>query len=96
MLSAVRDAGDDAWTPVYAAPGSDRLPAYARLDLSASIIRVVTTNVQVVGYAALMNAFDRANVFTRQYTADYSSRHDVASIFNRSLYFGGVLTLTHP
>ena len=30
----------------------------------------------------------------RQYTPDYTSTYDVRSIFNRAVYFGGVLTLT--
>jgi hypothetical protein len=94
VVSATRTP-DGGWTPMYAAAGSDRLPAYARLDLSATVVRLVTTRMQVVVYTAIMNALGRPNVFTRQYTADYAERRDVASIFNRSLYFGGVLTLTH-
>jgi len=93
VIDAVRDAGGVIWTPRYGAPGSDRLPAFARLDLSASWFRVVGPHMQLVGYVAVTNLLDRPNVFTRRYTADYTSRYDVRSIFNRSLYFGGVLTL---
>lgn len=93
VTNAVPDAGGVTWTPTYGPPGSDRLPAFARLDLSLSGFRRVRSGVQVVGYTAITNALGRPNVFTRRYNPDYTSHHDVRSTFNRSLYFGGVLTL---
>jgi vitamin B12 transporter len=94
VVGATRASRDSVWTPLYGAPGSDRLPAYARLDLSASLFRVVRPGFQVVGYTALTNVLDRANTYTRRYSPDYSTFHNVTSVFNRSIYFGGVLTLT--
>ena len=76
--------------------GSGRLPAYARLDLSASWYRALQPGLQTVGYVALSNVLDRANTFTREYTPDYSSSFDVRSVFNRSVYFGTVLTFGKP
>ena len=93
VVAATRDDVALPWTPQYGAPGSERLPAFGRLDLSASWFRMAGPHLQVVGYVAVTNLLDRANVFTRRYTADYTARYDVRSIFNRSLYFGGVLTL---
>ena len=47
---------------------------------------------QTVAYVALTNLLDRPNVYRRQYVADYTSHYDIRSIFNRAVYFGGVLT----
>lgn len=93
VVNAAR-APDGTWTPQYGAPGSLRLPAYARVDLSASVFRVMQGGTQVVGYLALTNVLDRPNVYQWRYSPDYTTRYEVASIFNRSLYFGGVLTFT--
>jgi hypothetical protein len=94
VVSAEPSADGKTWSPLFGPPGSLRLPAFARVDVSASVFRIVNTGAQVVGYIALTNLFDRRNVFTWRYSPDYTVRHEVASIFNRSLYFGGVLTLT--
>lgn len=96
VVSAARSAGSTIWTPEFGAPGSLRLPAFARLDFSASWFRIVRPGVQVVTYIALTNALGRRNVFDWRYSPDYSARYEVASVFNRSVYFGGVLTLTKP
>jgi hypothetical protein len=97
VVSAVPASdGSGTWTPAYGAPESLRLPAYARLDFSANWFRVVRAGVQAVTYVAISNALGRPNVYDWRYSSDYAVRHDVASIFNRSVYFGGVLTLTRP
>ena len=95
VTSASRSDADGTWMPRYGAPGSDRLPAFSRLDLSASIFRVVHPALQMVGYTALTNVLDRSNVYTWRYSADYSTRYAVRSVFNRSLYFGSVVTFGH-
>lgn len=95
VTGAVRDEAGLTWSPRYGAPGAERLPAFARLDLSASWFREVGAHSQIVGYLAITNLLDRPNVFTRRYSADYSSYAEVRSIFNRSLYFGAVLTMTN-
>lgn len=92
VISAARGAGDSAWVPVYGGAASQRLPAFARLDLSASWVRQTSNVTQLVLYASVTNALDRGNVYARRYTSDYARHYDVRSIFNRALYFGGVLT----
>jgi hypothetical protein len=94
VTGAVHDAITGEFKPTYGEAGSIRLPAYARVDLSASMFRVVTPGCQVVAYMALTNVLDRPNVYTWRYSTDYTQRREVASIFNRSVYFGGVLTFT--
>lgn len=94
VLSAVpANDGSGQFTPTYGVAGSMRLPAFARMDLSASWFRAYRHGIQFVGYASLSNGLNRPNVFDWRYSADYRERRAIASIFNRSLYFGGVLTL---
>jgi hypothetical protein len=94
VTGAVLDMVTRVYAPTYGDPGSLRLPAYARVDLSASIFRILKPGRQFVAYVALTNVLGRANVYTWRYSADYTKRYEVASIFNRSVYFGGVLTFT--
>jgi hypothetical protein len=95
VVSAVQATGvSPTWTPVYGAPESLRLPAYARLDFSANWLHAVGAGVQAVAYLTITNALARPNVYDWRYSSDYTVRHNVASIFNRSVYFGGVFTFT--
>jgi hypothetical protein len=50
VVGATRSADGAAWTPQHGAPGSDRLPAFGRLDLSASWFRAAGPHLQLVGY----------------------------------------------
>jgi hypothetical protein len=94
VIGATRSPDSPTWIPRYGAPNSERLPAFARVDFSASWYRPLASHGQFVAYVAVTNVLDRSNVYVRQYTADYTSAYDVRSIFNRAVYFGGVLTLT--
>jgi hypothetical protein len=71
---------------------SERLPAFRRLDLSASYFRQVTPALQTVIFASVMNVFDRENAQSVRYTPDYARRQIVPSLFERSVYFGGTIT----
>ena len=63
------------------------MPAYRRLDLSASHL-TVWYGAMVVLFAGMNNAMGRTNVFRYAYSADYQQRHPIASGAVRSLYFG--------
>ena len=73
--------------------GSERLPAYHRLDLQASYYWPFNRRQHVILYAALNNALDRANVVDVTYAADYETRSFHRTDFVRSFYFGITLTL---
>jgi hypothetical protein len=91
VASATHDPGRGVWTPTYAAPMSERLPAFHRLDLSGSVLRRFGP-VQSVVFYTLSNALDRENIHTYRYSPDYSERIPVRSLFNRAHYFGFSLT----
>jgi vitamin B12 transporter len=82
-----------ALLPVDGPVGSERLPAYHRLDLQVSYFWPFNRQQNVVVYAALNNALDRTNVVDVTYSPDYSDRQYRRTDFRRSLYFGLTLTL---
>jgi hypothetical protein len=82
-----------AFLPVDGPVGSERLPAYHRLDLQMSYFWPFNRQQNVVVYAALNNALDRANVVDVTYSPDYSERRDRTTDFRRSVYVGLTLTL---
>ena len=82
-----------AFLPIDGPVGSERLPAYHRLDLQMSYFWPFNQQQNVVVYAALNNALDRANVVDVTYSPDYSERRDRTTDFRRSVYVGLTLTL---
>ena len=92
VAAAPHDPARARWVPTYGAPISQRLPAFHRLDATASYFRRFGASWQGVAFYSLSNALDRANVHAYRYTADYSARIPVRSIFNRSHYVGMSLT----
>lgn len=94
VVSAAYDAQQGVWIPTYGAPGSERLPDFQRVDLSLSKVKRFSPRLVGVFFAAVNNLLDRDNVYQYRYTADYSRRVAVRSLFNRSLYVGGTLTRT--
>ncbi|WP_263788248.1 TonB-dependent receptor [Salinibacter grassmerensis] len=79
--------------PVDGPVGSERLPAYHRLDLQVSYFWPFNRQQNVVVYAALNNVLDRANAVDVTYSPDYSTRRYRRTDFRRSVYFGLTLTL---
>lgn len=90
---AVFEPGRDVWEPVYGAPMSERLPDYARFDLSASLLRSFWRDNLTVFYVSVMNVFDRRNVSEYRHNHDYTNRSPLRSPFNRTVYFGATTTL---
>jgi hypothetical protein len=73
--------------------GSERLPAYHRLDLQVSYFWPFNRQQNVVVYAAINNVLDRANAVDVTYSPDYAERRYRTTDFRRSVYFGLTLTL---
>ena len=71
---------------------SERLPDFHRLDFSIGHLRRFGESLQAVFFYSLSNALDRENVHAYRYSADYSQRIPVRSLFNRSHYFGATVT----
>jgi hypothetical protein len=91
VVGAERDAARNVWAPRYGTPMSERLPRFARLDISASHLWLPRPALRLVSFVGLTNVFDRQNVHSYRYAADYTTREPVRSIFNRALYVGASL-----
>jgi len=85
--------GTGALLPVDGPVGSERLPAYHRLDLQVSYYWPFNRQQNVVLYAALNNVLDRPNAVDVNYSPDYSERRYRTTDFRRSFYVGLTLTL---
>lgn len=90
---AVFDAERDLWRPVWGAPMSERLPAYSRLDLSASVVRSLWRRNVTVFFLSMMNALDHRNVPGHRYSHDYLERIPLEGTLPRSIFFGVTTTL---
>ncbi|HEX4682102.1 MAG TPA: TonB-dependent receptor [Gemmatimonadaceae bacterium] len=80
------------WIARYGAPYSERLPAAEKFDISVSRVRRLNARNMLVCFFSLDNVFDRENIYTYTYTADYSRRIPIRSVFKRSFYIGASLT----
>jgi hypothetical protein len=94
VLGAAHDDETAVWLPRYGAPNSDRLPAAIRADVALSRVTRLSLHNQLVYFFSVDNVFDRDNLYEYTYSADYTRRIPVRSLFNRSLYLGGSLTHT--
>ncbi len=93
VAGAAFDRDRGLWQPVYGAPMSERLPSYARVDLSASVLRSFWRDNITVFFVSMMNSLDRSNVREYRYSRDYSERIPLKTPFPRSIYFGVTTTL---
>lgn len=94
VTGATKDSVRHIFTPLYGPAFSERLPASSRLDWSFSRVTRPAPHLVLVYFFELNNAFDRDNVFSYTYNADYTQRIPVRSLFKRSIYFGASLTHT--
>jgi len=92
VMGATFDSTTRVWIPQYAAPQSDRLPPEKKFDIAVSRVMRLSGANQLVYFFSLDNVFDRKNLYEYTYSADYSRRIPVRSLFNRSIYFGASLT----
>ena len=84
---AISEAEGRYFLPVEGPPGSERLPDFRRLDLSASYFMIFGSH-NVTFYVSAGNALNRANVLDYDYALDYSSRSERTTRYRRFLYFG--------
>ena len=93
VIDAVPAEGGGYYLPVEGPVGSERLPAFHRLDGNLSYLRYFGSGHQAVFFLAVNNLLDRANILDYEYNLDYSERRPRATRFRRSVYFGAVITL---
>lgn len=85
--------GGSYYTPVEGPIGSDRLPAFQRVDTQLNYYVPFGDDHSVVFYASVNNALGRANVLGYEYDSTFSERTAQEATLQRSLYFGINLNL---
>ena len=92
VIDAVPAEVGGYYLPVQGPVGSERLPAFQRLDGSLSYLRSFGRGHQAVLFLAVSNLLNRANVLDYDYSLDYSERRPRTTRFRRSVYFGALIT----
>ena len=93
VVDAVAVEGAGYYLPVEGPVGSERLPAFMKLEAQTSYFLPFPNGSSAVFYLALSNVLNRANVIDYQYSADYTERTERTTNFRRSVYFGVTVTL---
>lgn len=93
IAGAIFDSTQGTYTPIEGAIGSERLPAYIRLDCDLSYQLLFAENAQAIFYLGITNLLDRSNVLGYTYSNDYTTRTPRRTNFNRSTYFGATVTI---
>jgi hypothetical protein len=92
VTGATFDQPRQQWVPSYGSPFSERLTPLQRVDLSISRFMPLSPQSFLVVFASVNNLFDRTNIYEYRYSADYTQRIPVRSLFNRSYYVGGSIS----
>ena len=88
VIGATRSS-DGRYTPVYGAVTSDRLPAYARLDVR--VMRFIQTpGFLMTTFVEVINLTDRANTSAVSWDASYTTRKSMHSFFAKRTIVAGV------
>ncbi len=93
VLDALAGEGGNYYLPVEGPPGSERLPDFRRLDVSASYFLPLGAHNATV-YLSVGNTLNRPNVLDYDYSLDYSTRSERSTQYRRFLYFGAVINLS--
>ncbi|MDQ7064221.1 MAG: TonB-dependent receptor [candidate division KSB1 bacterium] len=88
VLGAVRQQPFDFYLPIEGPVGSERLPAFQRLDASLSLYYPFGNGSAAVFYLAVSNLLNRVNVLDWDYSVDYSERRPRETNYRRFVYFG--------
>lgn len=93
VVDAIPGGSGSYFLPVHGPPGSERLPDFRRLDVSANyFIPLGAHNISV--YVSVGNLLNRANVLDYDYSPDYASRTERATRYRRFMYFGTVFNFS--
>ncbi len=89
VTSANYDGTLDAFEPSYSEQPI-RLAPYSNVGVSVSKIFTISEKMNIIAFASLNNVFDRANVRSFEYNADYSER-ELNLFSQRTGYLGAVI-----
>ena len=88
ITSAVRIEDQGYYLPIEGPVGSERLPAFQRLDMNLSYYLPFGRGHNATFYFAVSNVLNHKNVLDYNYSPDYSQRTERRSNYKRFVYFG--------
>jgi len=91
VTGAIPGAGGTYYLPVEGPVGSERLPAFKRLDTDFSYYLPFGRESAVILYLGISNLLNRANVLDYEYSVDFTERRERRTHYHRFIYFGATL-----
>ncbi|MEM1041969.1 MAG: TonB-dependent receptor [Bacteroidota bacterium] len=95
VVDAVPPSADEApyYLPIEGPVGSERLPAFVRVDLNASWYQPFGDGHSATFFVSVGNVLGRANTLGYDYALDYSTRTPRATSYDRFVFAGVSLSL---
>ena len=93
IVGAIQEVGAEYYEPIQGHVNSERLPNFVRLDMSLGYFMPFGESNSETFYVAISNVLNQANPVSYEYSADYSQRHLKTTDYQRSIYFGTMISL---
>jgi hypothetical protein len=92
IVGAIYVVGAEYYEPIQGPVNSERLPNFVRLDMSLGYFLPFGESNSATFYVAVSNILNQANPVRYEYSADYSQRHLRTTDYQRSIYFGAMIS----
>jgi vitamin B12 transporter len=92
IVGAIQGNGGEYYEPIQGPANSERLPNFVRLDMSLGYFIPFEESNSATFYVAVSNILNQANPVSYEYSADYSQRHLRTTDYQRSIYFGTMIS----
>ena len=92
IAAAIQEAGAEYYEPIQGPVNSERLPNFARLDVSLGYFLPFGESNSATFYFAVSNVLNQSNPVRYEYSADYSQRYLKTTDYQRSVYFGTMIS----
>jgi hypothetical protein len=92
IVGAIQKIGAEYYEPIQGRVNSERLPNFVRLDMSFGYFMPFEESNSIMFYFAVSNVLNQANPVRYEYSADYSQRHLKTTDYQRSIYFGTMIS----
>jgi outer membrane cobalamin receptor len=82
--------GVGSWAPIYGEPLSERVRPQLRLDFLIYRVWSLDAHRSMTTFLSINNVLNRTNIYSYNYSEDFSQRWNAPSLFNRVIYFGAM------
>jgi len=92
IVGAIQEIGAEYYEPIQGPLNSERLPNFVRMDMSLAYFLPFGDSNSATFYVAVSNILNQANPVRYEYSVDYSQRHLRTTNYQRSVYFGAMIS----